>query len=252
LGSAIFIIASSLATELKSTVVILFVWILGGVLTLFGAMSLGELGAMFPRAGGVYAYLREIYGDPLAFLYGWGLLTVIHSGSIAALAVGFSLYSAQLFPMNTFREKLVRVAAVMLLSAINCLGIRAGKIVQNVFSVAKIAGLCGMILVAVSRGSFRGLSSSGFSLASFDGWRWAPFGIALVAVLWAYEGWHMVSFAAAEMKNPKKDLPRGLVLGTLLIMLIYILTNAAYYMLLSPEEIRNSKAVAALAMARVF
>src|ERR1700735_919062 len=131
IGSGIFLIPYSVANELSSFSAVLLVWVVGGLLSLFGALALGELGAAFPGAGGLYVYLRHAYGRPIGFLYGWGLLTLIHSGSIATLAVAFRIYLAQLFPLSAFQQRSAGIICILALTAVNCFGVRLGKGVQN-------------------------------------------------------------------------------------------------------------------------
>jgi basic amino acid/polyamine antiporter, APA family len=252
IGSGIFLIPSSIAAELNSLGTVLLVWVIGGIVTVFGALSLAELGSIYPGTGGLCTYLRHAYGPFPAFLYAWGLLFMIHSGSIAALAVGFGLYAGQILPLNTIEEKVLSAACILALTTISCVGIRSGKLVQNLIAIAKISGLAGIILLLCIKGSrplhvFQVPANSGghaFSLAGF--------GIALVAVLFAYEGWHIVSFVAGEMKRPQLDLPRGLFYGTATVMLIYLAANLGYYHLLSPAEIQGSNAVAAFAVGKLL
>jgi APA family basic amino acid/polyamine antiporter len=252
IGSGIFLVPGRVATHLDSLGAVLLVWLVGGVLSLCGALSIAEIGAAFPGAGGLYVYLRHAYGRPAGFLYGWGLLCMIHSGSIATLAVAFGLYLSQLLFLSNGEQKAVGVGCILILTYVNCLGIRPGKLVQNLLTVIKLGGLSLMTLLLFARG--RPLTS----LAG-DFWpegplrlAWLPFGAALVAVLWAYEGWHVVSFAAGEIKQPTRDLPRSLFHGTLIITGSYLLANAAYYSVLSGAEIRQGDTVAATAMSQAF
>src|SRR5215469_7605881 len=251
IGSAIFLIPSTIADLVRSPLLVLPIWIAGGVLTLFGALSLAELGAMFAVAGGLYTYLREAYGPLPAFLYGWGLLAMIHSGSIAALALGFGVYFGQLFGFGVGFQKITSVACILFLTAVNWLGIHTGKLVQNTLTVIKIGGMGAMILLLFAHGTGKDLlvpalythSRSQSPLAAV---------MALIAVLWAYEGWHVVSFAGGEMRSPRKDLPLGLLVGTLIIFGLYVLANGSYYAVMTPEEIRSTPAVAAVAMHKSF
>lgn len=252
IGSGIFLLPSSIASDLNSLGAVLLVWVLGGMLTVFGALSLAELGSIYPGTGGLCTYLHYAYGPFTGFLYAWGLLFMIHSGSIAALAVGFGLYSGQIFPLSPFEQKLLSAACVLIFTAISCLGIRGGKLTQNLIASAKVGGLAGIILLLCIKGSrpihiFERTTDTGDS-ATFA----ARFGLALVAVLFAYEGWHVVSFVAGEMKRPQRDLPRGLFCGTAVIMLIYLAANLGYYHLLSPAQIRGSTALAAFAVGVVL
>lgn len=253
IGSGIFVLPSYIAAEVKPLWGVMLVWGVGGVLTIFGALSLAELGAMYPASGGLCTYLLHAYGPTTAFLYAWSLLFVIHSGSIAALAVAFGIYTKQFFAMNTIVERSLVAAVILGLTFISCLGIRGGKLIQNSIAVAKIAGLAAVILLLSAKGTlplhFNSTPADGLVGHSFSV---AGFGIALIAVLWAYEGWHVVSFVAGEMKRPRIDLPRGLLFGTAVVMLIYMTANIGYYHVLSPAEIQGTNAVAAFAMGKLF
>jgi len=252
IGSGIFLIPSSIAAQLNSLWAVLFVWVVGGILTLFGALSLAELGSTYPGAGGLCSYLQHAYGPLPAFLYAWALLLMIHSGSIAALAVAFGLYVGQIFALSTAEEKVLSAMCILALTTVNCLGIRGGKLLQNLVAVAKISGLAGIILLLCIKGS-RPLhlfeASANTSGRSFSV---GEFCIALVAVLWAYEAWHVISFVAGEMKRPQRDLPRSLFYGAAIVMLVYVVANLGYYHVLSSAEIRGSNAVAALAVGRLL
>jgi basic amino acid/polyamine antiporter, APA family len=248
IGSGIFLLPSFVAAQIDSFGGVLLVWIIGGLLTLFGALSLAELGSIYPGTGGLCTYLRRIYGPLPAFLYAWALLVMVHSGSIAALGVAFGLYSGQVFHLNGMEEKVCSVIPILILTSVSCLGIRGGKLVQNSIAVAKISGLAALIILLGLKGSrpvhlFDFTAPVHSHAPSFAG-----FGIALIAVLWAYEGWHVVSFVAGEMKRPKLDLPRSLFFGSAIVLLIFVAANLGYYHTLSAAEIRGSDAVAALAV----
>jgi APA family basic amino acid/polyamine antiporter len=251
IGSGIFLLPSLIAAQIDSLGAVLLVWIAGGLLTVFGGLSLAELGSIYPGTGGLCTYLRHIYGPLPAFLYAWALLAMIHSGSIAALSVAFGLYSGQLLHLNSVETKLCSVTTILGLTAVSCLGIRGGKLFQNFMAVAKLSGVAALILLLRVKGSrpihlIETTTTSRQHSLSFAG-----LSIALVAVLWAYEGWHVVSFVAGEMKRPKLDLPRSLFLGTGLVLLIFLAVNCAYYHTLSAGEIRSNGAVAALAIRTV-
>jgi basic amino acid/polyamine antiporter, APA family len=244
IGSGIFLVPGSIALHLPSLRSVLVVWVAGGALSIFGALSLAEMGSMFPAAGGLYTYLREAYGEAVAFLYGWGLLTMIQSGSIATLAAGFSLYLSQLVPLSSLQQKLISVATILLLTVANLMSVRHAKHIQNVGMAAKLLGLIGLASLLMTHGRFATLTA---------GWRtpanaaWLQYGVALIAVLWAYEGWHVVSFTAAEFRSPQRDLPRSLVFGTLFVAAIYLLLNLGYYVVLSPAQIAGVGSAAAAA-----
>lgn len=195
IGSGIFLIPSYIAAQINTFSGVVLVWVVGGILAAFGALSLAELGSMYPATGGLCIYLHHAYGPLVAFLYAWGLLLLIHSGSIAGLAVAFGLYAGHIAHLSAIEQKLLCAACVLALTAINCFGIRGSKLTQNLIAVTKITGLAGIILLLCFRGSrpihFFGSSTIGSPASSLAG-----FGIALVAVMWAYEGWHTVSFVA--------------------------------------------------------
>jgi len=251
LGSGIFLVPKDVANQLDSLFAVSLVWLVGGVLSLFGALSLAEMGAAFPGAGGLYVYLSQAYGRPAGFLYGWGLFTAIQSGSIATLAVAFGLYAAQLVPVGYWGQKAIAIACILGLTFVNCRGVRSGKTVQNIFTVAKMGGLAIMIVLLFVRGQPMQLIPKDFwpqgGLAAVPV---GAFGVALVAVLWAYEGWHVVSFTATEMKHPQRTLPRSLIYGTAIILAVYMLANFAYYSVLTRPEMMQSSAVAATAVTR--
>jgi APA family basic amino acid/polyamine antiporter len=218
------------------------------LLTVCGALSLAELGAMYPGSGGVCTYLYQAYGPAAAFLYAWALLFMIHSGSVAALGIAFGLYVGQIVHLSLAQQKIISVACILTLTMLSCLGIRGGKLVQNLVAVAKISGLAAIIGLLCFNGS-RPIHLFG-TAASGDGggFSLAGLGFALVAVLWVYEGWHVISFVAGEMKRPQCDLPRSLFYGSAIVVLTYALANVGYYHVLSPSQIRGSEAVAALAV----
>lgn len=251
IGSAIFLIPSSIAADITSAKAVSLIWIAGGVLTLFGALSLAELGSIYPAAGGLYIYLREAYGQLPAFLYGWGLLAIIHSASIAAIAVSFGIYLGHSLSFAETGQKILSTACIGLLTVVNCQGIRLGKMVQNTLSVLKLGGIGAMSAALLMHGMKTGLLGVNWR-APFVVTSWAPIAASLVAVLWAFEGWHVVSFAAGEMKRPRIDLPRSLSMGTLIVAAVYLVTNASYYATLTNGELRANPAVASAAIGKSF
>ena len=251
IGSGIFLVPGPIAGQLHSLSAVLLVWAVGGLLSLSGALSLGELGSMYPGAGGLYVYLRHAFGRPVAFLYGWGLLSMIQTGSIATLAVGFSLYLSRLFPLSGGEQKATAIVCILLLTGVNCLGLRLGKLVQNVSTVSKLAGLALLFLLLVWRGHIHLLQSS-FAPTPPRSHSLVPFGTALIAVLWGYEGWHAVSFTAGEFRSPKRDLPLSLFVGTAICAAIYLLLNVSYYSVLTPLAIRGTDHAAATAVQAAY
>ncbi|MGB6877387.1 MAG: amino acid permease [Candidatus Acidiferrales bacterium] len=247
IGSGIFLVPGNIANDLSSFSAVLLVWLTGGLLSLFGALALGELGAAFPGAGGLYVYLRQAYGRTVGFLYGWALLALIHSGSIATLAVAFRIYLAQILPLNTTQQKLAGILCVLVLTGVNCLGVRSGKSVHNLLTVAKYTGIAIMLGLLFYGGHLHLLRASVWPKSGF-GFRPSSFGVALIAVLWAYEGWHVLSFVSGEFKHPQRDLPRGLFLGTLIVVVTYLLANVAYYSVLTNAQLQHTQRAAATAV----
>jgi len=251
IGSGIFLTPSNIARITQSIRALFFIWIVGGVLTFCGTLAYAELGAAYPRAGGIYVFLREAYGRMTAFLFGWCVFFVMVTGSIATLASAFAIYLAYLVPISPFSAKILAVFVILVLSAINCLGVRSGALVQNLLAIIKIGSLLSIALVlAVSnKGSLQHFSQSP---AVFSSTPWSALGIAMIAVLWAYDGWHLLTFAAGEVKNPKKNLTIGLLLGTLVVMCLYLLVNAAYVYVLPFQAIAGSERVASDALERAI
>jgi APA family basic amino acid/polyamine antiporter len=246
IGSGIFLIPHNVAMHVGGLGSLFAVWVVGGLLSLAGALSLAELGAALPEAGGVYVYLREAYGKSFAFLYGWGMLVVIHSGSVATLAVAFGIYSGTFLPLTPLESKLAASAVVAVLTAVNVLGVRPGSAVQTLFTFAKLAGLAIIVASAVLA---RGVQPLAASMAlPTPCTTVSSFGVALIGVLWAYEGWHMLSFTAGEVRNPARVLPRSFFLGTLLVVLAYLSANLAYLRVLPLPALAQHERVAATAM----
>ena len=247
IGSGIFLMAGSIAQQVGSVAAVAAVWTLGGLMSLAGALSLGELGAAFPAAGGLYVYLAEAYGPVVGFIYGWSAVSLIYAGSIATMAAAIGFYMAPLLGLTHTEQKLLQVLCIAFFTVVNSLGVSWGKRVQNALTVVKVAGIAVMIAVLYIKGNPSLLRANLFP-ASGPGGHVVAFGVALIAVLWAYDGWHIVSFAAGEIRDPGRTLPRALLLGTLLTTGIYLLTNVAYYAALSPGAIRATDRVAAVAV----
>ena len=252
IGSGIFIVPAAIALSLPSSSMMTAVWIAGGVISLFGALSVAELGAMMPRAGGMYVYLREAYSPLWGFLYGWAAFFLINTGSIAAVAVTFAAYLGYFFPLGSIEVKIVAVASVVLLTVANCFGIKAGAIIQNGFTIVKIAALAllGVLCFALSGGSVNNLSPvlPQMGVSGMLG----PLGLALVAVLWSYDGWIEITYVAGEVKDPQRVLPRALLLSTAAVIVLYALVNLGYLFVLSPGGMARSSLVASDAAVAVL
>jgi APA family basic amino acid/polyamine antiporter len=245
IGSGIFLVPHDVAREVGSVRALMLVWILGGVLALGGALSLAELGAATPDAGGVYVYLRQAYGKLFAFLYGWAALLVIESGSIATLAVAFAIYAGTFFPLSSLVQKTVSVSVIALLSLVNVAGVRKGAAVQTFFMVAKLSGLA-IIMGLAFFGNATPITPT--EALPTPHTTFSSFGVALIGVLWAYQGWHMLSYAAGEVSNPSRTLPRSYFVGTTVIVAVYLLANLAYLQVLPLRALAEHQRVAAVAM----
>jgi len=259
IGSGIFLTTGLMAASLPSPALILTAWALGGLFALAGALSYAELAAMFPRAGGVYVYLREAFGPLPAFLYGWAMLLVALSGGVAAVAVGFADYLSYFFPSlspahvlatvpigsvtwTLTAAKIVAVASIVALGGINYLGVRSGAGTNAVLTVAKIAGLLLIPIFAIA--------------APRVSPEWTPivppdvpeplvaFGIAMIAVLWANDGFYFLTYSAGEVRDPTRNLPRALTFGLLTVIAIYLMVNLAYLVALPMSELAKTSRVA--------
>src|SRR2546421_4555756 len=248
IASAIFIVPSAIALQLHASLPTILVWIAGGLVSLLGALSVAELGAAMPEAGGQYVYLTKAYGPVWGYLYGWASGVVINPASIAAIAVGFATYFGFFVPLADAGIKAVAVASIVALTALNCLGVRLGAITQNVLTLVKMALLVVLIVAGfvLPGGSVATLSplwppaSAGTSVGSLI----APFGVAMVAALWAYDGWIEITYVGSEVKDPERTVPRSIVLSTLLGMVLYCLVTASFAYVLSPARMAASSLVA--------
>jgi APA family basic amino acid/polyamine antiporter len=250
IGSGIFIVPAAIAGYVQSPVLLLAVWAVGGVLTFFGALAVSELGAAFPQAGGMYVYLREAYGKPLAFLFGWTVFFVIDAGAIATLSMAFSSKYLPQFtgPLSTFGTRAIAIALIAALVGVNYAGTRWGARLQNVLMFIKFAAVLavsvGILLLAKGNvAAFTSPASPPMTAALVGG-----FGLALQRALWAYKGWEAVSFSAGEIKNPERNMPIGLFAGTLIIIALYFAANLAYLYVLPFDRLIASQRVASDAM----
>jgi APA family basic amino acid/polyamine antiporter len=285
IGSGIFIVAAAISRQAGSPGGLLLTWILTGLLTISAALSFGELAALFPHAGGQYVYLREAYSPLWGFLYGWTLFLVIQSGTIAAVAVGFARYLGVLLPsispnvwivhpialgskyaISLSIQQLVGVLMIVFLTFINTLGVRIGKLIQNVFTSAKTLSLLGLIFLGIFVGRNAGAITENFShfwtvrnaqpiepganflrsflptitAASGAFGLFVAFGVAQVGSLFSADAWNNIGFTAAEVKNPKRDVALSMALGTIIVITLYCLANVAYLCTLPLVQIQTA------------
>ncbi len=243
LGASIFVQPSVVTRHVPSIAGAYAVWALAGALTLVGALVCAELASAFPKSGGVYVFLREAYGPGLGFLWGWAMFWSMHSGIVAAIAVVFGRYAAYLVPLGAVGTRAAAIAAVLALSAVNYVGVRQGGTVQAVLTAAKVGAVAAIVAVAFALGARAGAPATPPVPADVPGA--AGFILALAAGLFAFGGWHMVTYTAGETVEPERTLPRALVAGTLLVTACYLALNAAYFHVLPLETVRASSRVAA-------
>ncbi|MBC7494130.1 MAG: amino acid permease, partial [Flavobacterium sp.] len=262
IGSGIFIVTTTMAQDVGSAAWILVIWLITGLLTMTAALSYGELAAMMPNAGGQYVYIQRAYGRLVSFLYGWTVFTVIQTGTIAAIGVAFANYSSVFFPsLNTVIFKIgasfefnfkqvLGIFSIILLTYINSKGVKNGKVIQLVFTSAKLIALAALIILGLYVGLQTNILSQNFTNAwdatktvlQSDGTLTITklsvvalllgMGATIINSLFSSDAWNNVTFIAGEIKNPKKNIPRSLFLGTLIVTIIYILANVAYLALL--------------------
>lgn len=250
IGSGIFRVPSSVAADAGTVGAIALLWVLGGLVALFGALTLAELAVLFPRSGGIYVFIREAYGPLPAFLFGWTELLVIRPSALGAIAMLFAEYVRVFVPLGDGQVRLVAAAVILLLAAANIRSVRWGAAVQNASTAAKVLALSGLAILAFVLGD--GATGSFASPISFSPTSWGGFGIALVAVMWAYDGWADLTFIAGEVRDPGRTLPRALLGGTLTVVVIYLLVNAAYLFVLPVIEMPDRPLVAADAARKIF
>jgi len=273
IGSGIFMTAGFIAEYLPSPGLMLIVWLVGGLITISGALSFAELGAMFPKAGGQYIYIREAYGPWAGFFFGWGFFWFIMCGGIATLGVAFAEFvgyfipslstQSYIFQLNVFgfsyslsTGQLVAVGSILILSGVNYFGIKTGAVVQNIFTFLRIAAIAAFVILGLTLGKKAGITNFGqiFSVEtglSFDTLM-SLFGLALIAVFWTYDGWYSPTCTAEEIKKPERNLPLSLILGTLGITLIYLLMNLVYIMALPIDKMKGVTRIGELASNQLF
>jgi basic amino acid/polyamine antiporter, APA family len=253
IGSGIFLVPGAIQRQVGDSVgLAMLVWVAGGLLSLLGALTYGELAAMKPEAGGLYVYIRDCFGRLPAFLYGWTLFLVVATGGIAALAVAFSAYLGQIVPLTPATAKLASVGMIAVITIVNIYGTRQSSDLQNWTTYTKIVLILAMSAMLFWLG--RGFHGSGSLLwpERVDRSIVSNFGLAMIAVLWAYEGWQFTSFSAGEAAHPQRDFPRAFSYGMLSLIAIYIVAALSYVAALGPEAAGRSDTIAATAMAAVL
>jgi APA family basic amino acid/polyamine antiporter len=268
IGSGVFLVPTTMIAKVGSVKMLFVVWVVAGLLSLFGALTYAELAAAMPEAGGEYVYLNAAYGPFWGYLYGWTQFSVAKSGSIATLAAGFYTYLTiflpglaqpvlvtpyMIGPNHTRFEihygQLVAIGLILILAAVNYVGVQVGGNLQVLVTGVKVLLICGVIAVGLFSGQ-GDFSHLGQHIPSAGGV--AGFFAAMVSALWAYDGWNNVSMVSSEIKEPGRNLPRSLIMGTLAVIAIYLLINVAYFYVLTPTEVAGSQRLAANMMAHLY
>jgi basic amino acid/polyamine antiporter, APA family len=256
IGSGIFRSPAGIANQAPNPLLMIGLWVAGGIITLCGALSLAEIAAALPATGGIYAYLREAWGRRAAFLFGWAELVLIRASALGGIAVVFGEYLLRSFGIDPGGHVLLArglsAGAIAFAAAANVRGANIGALIVGVATWAKFAALALLVLASFAFGADHGASAAHFSAPSAGPLAVGTIGLALVSVLWAYDGWADLSFAAGEVKEPQRNLPRAIIFGTLALIALYVLTNLAYLYVLPIESIRQSRLVAADTMMALF
>jgi len=252
IGAGIFLNPAIVAQRVHTAAFILTTWVIGGVVALIGALYFAELGARRPEAGGGYVYLTDVFGPLPAFLYGWTFLFIINSGGIAAVAVTFARYSADLFALSPVFIKPLAAGILVVLSGVNYIGVRSGSITQNIFTVLKLLALAVLIAAGIfaGRAAVPAIPSGGDVIHGFGVVR--ALGYALIPVLFAYGGWQYSNNIASEIVEPERTIPRAMTIGIFVVVAVYVLANVAYVRVLGAAGLAESLAPAADTMRAVM
>ncbi len=273
IGSSIFLTAKDIAGPLPHPILFLLVWVLGGVISMCACFAFAELGTMFPDSGGQYVYLREAYGDLPAFLYGWMLFSVANGGSIAALSAGSAAYLGGIVPrisqehvvlsisgLVVTRAHVVALIMIAAVTWINVVGLRRGALLQNVATWAKFGAMAAFVILgfAIGKGDWHHFTTQewgtlhGLTLGMSAGHLLSAFGVALIAVFWAYDGWVYITWVAGEVKEPRRNVPLAMVLGVVIVGVIYVAMNMTYVYALPLTEVAKHETIAHAAAVALF
>lgn len=269
IGSSIFLTAKDIAGPLPQPALFLLVWVLGALISLCACFAFAELGSMFPDSGGQYIYLREAYGDLVAFLYGWMLFAVANGGTIAALSVASAAYMGQVVPfvseahiafsilgIAVTRAHLLGLLLIAVLTVVNVLGLRWGALLQNASTWTKFAAMAAFVFLgfAIGKGHWSNFHANGVSLTMglHPAALISALGVGLIAVFWAYDGWVYITWVAGEVKEPRRNVPLAMVLGVLAVAVTYIAMNLTYIYALPLKEIAKHETIAHAAAAALF
>ncbi len=270
IGSSIFLTAKDIATPLPNPALFFLVWVLGGLISLCACVAFAELGSMFPDSGGQYIYLREAYGDLVAFLYGWMLFAVANGGTIAALSVASAAYMGNIVPAISqtrivfsvagiafSRAHLVGLALIVILTWVNVVGLRWGALLQNVSTWTKFTAMAAFVVLgfAIGKGhwsNFTAHTPGGITMGLSLGQLISALGVGLIAVFWAYDGWVYITWVAGDVKEPRRHVPLAMVLGVLAVGAIYLAMNMTYVYAMPLSEVAKYETIAHAAAAALF
>lgn len=253
IGSGIFRSPGAVLGQVDTAIApALAVWLIGGVLSLLGALTYGELSSTNPAAGGLYIYIRDAFGRFPAFLFGWTFFTVITSGSVAALAVVFTEYLGQVVLLTPLTAKVVTVAIILVMTIVNVIGTRSSANLNNLTTLIKVFALLAMSAALLWFGRYYQETGAALMPKKMDGQLASGFGLAMIGVLWAYEGWQYATFSAGETISPQRNYPKAFLLGLLTLIGIYLLANVAYFVALGPEASAKADSIAATAVGTVL
>lgn len=268
IGSSIFFTAKDIAAALPNPLMFLLIWLLGAVISLFACAAFAELGSMFPDSGGQYVYLREAFGDLVAFLYGWMLFLISNGGTIAALTVAAAAYTGQIFPavsqdriiftvvgMPFTRAHVLGLFLIVVLTYINVVGLRWGALLQNVSTWAKFAAMAVFVMLGLifGKGDWSHFhATNGLAMGMGPAQLISALGVGLIAVFWAYDGWVYITWVAGEVKNPRRNVPLGMLFGVLAVAAIYMAMNVAYVYALPLNEVAKHDTIAHAAATALF
>ncbi len=248
IGSGIFRVPATVAAQLHDPGPVILCWVLGGIVALFGALTIAELAGALPRSGGVFAYLLESFGPLPAFLFGWTELTVVRASALGATATIFAEYLGYFIPMTPVQVRCVAAAAIVAIGAVNYVGIQRAAVVMTFATIAKYAAVMALGALAFTAGPG---GASHFTPAWGSGLHLSLLATALIPVMWTYDGWADLSFMGGEVKDPQRTLPLALILGTLCVMLVYLVVNLGFMYLLPLPQMAQSKLIAATAAERI-
>jgi APA family basic amino acid/polyamine antiporter len=273
IGSSIFLTAKDIAGPLPHPALFLLVWVLGALVSLCAALAFAELGSMFPDSGGQYVYLREAFGDLIAFLYGWMLFAVANGGTIAALSVASAAYLGRVFPeiseqrvvltaagITLTRAHLFGLLSIVLVTWINVMGLRRGAVLQNIATWAKFVAIAAFVILGfvIGKGSWGhfvehgGPTSAGVTMGMSTNQLLSALGIGLIAVFWAYDGWVYITWVAGEVRDPRRNVPRAMALGIVVVAVVYIAMNMTYVYAMPLTEVAKHETIAHAAAAALF